>query len=83
MPLPAPRTDIICMDTGERLRHVTSIDVERGEVVCQHWPLRFSLKEPDTLDTFVVRFRAIHPIYAGALRPYLVHCYGRQDAPAS
>ncbi|WP_159917860.1 hypothetical protein [Pantoea sp. 18069] len=73
----ARTTDVICMDTGERLRRVVSIDAERGEVVCQHWPLRPNLKVRGTIDTFVLRFRAVHPIYAGSFRPYLVHCYGR------
>ncbi len=70
-------TDIICMDTGEHLHHVTSIDVEAGIVWRHHMPLRLSLSKPEVLDEYPTRFASIYPIYAGALRPYLVHCYGR------
>ena len=75
--MPQPKTDIICMDTGERLRHVTSIDVEAGIVWRAHQPLRMSLADRDQVDTYPTRFRSVYPIYAGAFRPYLVHCYGR------
>lgn len=77
MPLPTPRPDIICMDTGERLRHVTSIDVEAGIVWRAHQPVRLSLVKRDEIDIYPTRFNGVYPIYAGALRPYLVHCYGR------
>lgn len=71
------------MDTGERLRYVTSIDVAAGIVwrACQ--PVRPSLLKPDQIDTYPTRFGAVHPIYAGSLRPYLVHCYGRLPAGAA
>lgn len=72
-----PKTDVICMDTGERLRYVTSIDVEAGIVWRQHWPVRLSLSRPQEIDTYPTRFRSVYPIYSGALKPYLVHCYGR------
>ena len=74
-----PKTDVICMDTGERLRHVTSIDVEVGIVWRAHHPVRISLHKRDEIDTYPTRFRSLYPIYAGALKPYLVHCYGRQQ----
>lgn len=74
-----PKTDVICMDTGERLRHVTSIDVEAGIVWRAHHPVRISLHKRDEIDTYPTRFRSVYAIYAGALKPYLVHCYGRQQ----
>lgn len=76
---PVPRTDIICMDTGERLHHVTSVDVEAGIVWRAHQPLRMSLLNLDQIDVYPTRFRSVYPIYAGALTPYLVHCYGRMS----
>lgn len=75
----APATDFICMDTGERLSYVTSVDVEAGIVWRTHQPVRLSLLNPDQIDTYPTRFRSVYPIYAGALNPYLVHCYGRMS----
>ena len=71
------RTDIICMDTGEKLTHVTSVDAEAGVVwrACQ--PVRLSLKDPGRIDVYPTHFRSVYLIYAGSARPYLVHCYGR------
>ena len=74
-----PATDLICMVTGERLRYVTSVDVEAGIVWRAHQPVRLSLLNPDKIDTYPTRFRSVYPIYAGALKPYLVHCYGRMS----
>lgn len=74
---PVPATDVICMDTGEELEHITSIDVEAGIVWRAHHPFRVSLKDWDSIDIYPTRFRSVYPIYAGAIRPYLVHCYGR------
>lgn len=72
-------TDIICMDTGEKLQRVTRIDIEQGIVWRHHVPLRQSLSNPEALDEYPTRFASIYPIYAGAFRPYLVHCYGRMN----
>lgn len=70
-------TDIICMDTGEHLHHVMSIDVEAGIVWRAYQPVRLSMKDVERIDTYPTKFRSIYPIYAGGIRPYLVHCYGR------
>lgn len=72
------RTDIVCMDTGERLQYVTSIDVDAGIVWRAHQPVRMSLSKPDEIEIYPTRFRSVYPIYAGDVRPHLVHCYGRQ-----
>lgn len=71
------RTDIICMDTGEHLHYVTSIDVEAGIVWRAHQPPRESLREPGSIDVYPTLFRSVYPIYAGSFKPHLVHCYGR------
>lgn len=72
------RTEVVCMNTGERLRHVTSIDAEAGIVWRTHQPLRMSILSPDEVSVYPTRFRSIYPIHAGCFRPHLVHCYGRQ-----
>lgn len=74
-----PKVDVVCMDTGEKLQQVTSIDVEAGIVWRAHQPLRESLKEPGSIALYPTRFRSVYPIYAGDFWPHLVHCYGRQD----
>ncbi|KAB0586170.1 hypothetical protein [Comamonas kerstersii] len=73
------RTDIICMDTGEKLQHVTSVDVEAGIVWRAYQPIRISLRDLGEIDVYPTRFRSVYPIYAGDFWPHLVHCYGRQD----
>lgn len=66
------------VDSVEKLKAVMSIDTDTGEVVCAHQPYRVNhLKE---VDTFTLRFRSIHPIFAGGLYPCLYHCYGRLPA---
>lgn len=70
-------TDVICMDTGEKLRHVTSIDVDAGIVWRAHQPPRLSLMDPERFDVYPTLFRSVYPIYAGSFKPHLVHCYGR------
>lgn len=72
-------TDVICMDTGERLTRVTRIDVECGVVWRGYDPVRLDLLTGDRFAEYPTHFRSIYPIHAGSFRPYLVHCYGRKD----
>ncbi len=65
------------MDSGERLRRVTRIDVAHGVVWRGFDPPRMCMGKRDALAEYPTRFSAIHPIHAGSYRPYLVHCYGR------
>ena len=67
------------MDSGEKLRHVTRIDVERGVVWRGFDPPRMDMGKRDAFAEYPTRFRSIHPIHAGSWRPYLVHCYGRMN----
>lgn len=73
----ARTTDVVCMDSGERLRRVIRIDVEKGVVWRHHEPPRQDLGMVNGFAEYPTRFGAIHPIHAGSYRPYLVHCYGR------
>lgn len=71
------KTDIICMDTGEKLRYVTSVDVEQGIVWRRFDAPRMDLKHGDRLAEYPTCFCSIYPIHAGSVRQHLVHCYGR------
>lgn len=76
----------------KRIDHVISVDTERGEVECAHYPIRLKpdaakvadwqppapYPDDDEIDTYVVKFRSIAPIYAGSHTPLLFHCYGPQ-----
>lgn len=70
----APGAPVYCMDSGEKLEYVMSIDADKGEVVIAHQPLR---ARGDELDTYKLRFRSIYPIYGGGFRACLFHCYGQ------
>lgn len=72
-----------------RIDHVMSVDTETGEVECAYWPIRLK-PDPkpwhapmveshlDEVDTFVMRFHGIAPIFGGADSPQAFHCYGPQ-----
>jgi len=63
------------VDTRQKLAQVMSVDIDAGEVVCAHDPIRLV---GDEVDTFKVKYRSVYPIYGGKPWPQLFHCYGRQ-----
>ena len=64
------------VDTGEVIRHVMLIDMDKLEVVQASQPLRVNLLG-NAIETESIRFRSIYPIFGGQWRPQLFHCYGR------
>jgi len=64
-----------------QLERVLRIDTASGEVVCAHEPAR--IDQRGELQAVTLRFRAIHPIFAGQLQPCLFHCYGRIETPSA
>lgn len=72
---------VIDVEAMTQLERVLRIDTASGEVVCAHQPARVDHR--GELQTVTLRFRAIHPIYAGQLQPCLFHCYGRSETPSA
>jgi hypothetical protein len=70
------RAAVYDVQGAELLKAVMAIDTDTGEVVCAHQPYRPN--HLNEVDSFTIRFRSIHPIFAGGLCPCLFHCYGRQ-----
>ncbi|MBB1602002.1 hypothetical protein [Variovorax sp. UMC13] len=69
------------VEATTQLERVLRIDTASGEVVCAHQPAR--IDQRGELQTVTLRFRAIHPIFAGQLQPCLFHCYGRIETPSA
>jgi hypothetical protein len=64
------------VDTCEKIVQVISIDTQAGEVLCAYFPTRVV---DDDVETYTIRYRAIHPIFGGSPWPVLFHCYGRVE----
>ena len=64
------------VDKVQKLDCVISVDIDKGEVVRAHQPVRLA---GDEIATYTERYSSIHPIYGGARRPVLFHCYGGQQ----
>ncbi|CAN7678380.1 hypothetical protein LJR039_005424 [Pseudorhodoferax sp. LjRoot39] len=66
----------------EPLKRVMSVDTDVGIVVAAHDPLRLHPNR-EQVETYQIRFRAIHAIHGGSDKPVLFHCYDRlQESPA-
>lgn len=72
---------IFDVEATTQLERVLRIDTASGEVVCAYQPARIDHRSE--LQTVTLRFRAIHPIFAGGLQPCLFHCYGRIETPSA
>jgi len=70
-----PGTTLCNLDTGERFRHVLSIDTATGEVEMVPLPIRLAA-DGDTILTETVRFQAVWPILDRGV-PCAFHCHGR------
>ena len=72
----APQTRVYDADTKQELTEVESINVETGEIVRFHKPLR--IDADGEASRFRERYRSISPVYDGnPVLPVLFHCYGR------
>jgi hypothetical protein len=72
----APGATVVDMADLSKMTMVRLVDTEAGEVECAYQPVRVNHR--GEVDTFKVKFSAIHPISGGARFPCLFHCYGRQ-----
>ena len=70
----APGAKVVDIDTKAEIKHVFSVDTQKGEVVCAHMPLRVT--PAHEVETYTLRYRHIAPIYGGSPSPCLFHCYG-------
>ena len=66
------------VDSMQELTQVESIDIETGEIVRFHMPLRVGAD--GEASRFRERYRSIYPIFGGFPAPVLFHCYGRMAA---
>lgn len=62
--------------TCEQIRRVMSVDTDAGVVIAAHDPLRLRPNREE-VETYEIRFRAIHAIRGGFDKPVLFHCYDR------
>lgn len=65
------------VDTKEKINDVISVDTELKQVECFYNPIRVHPDIDNEVETFVIKFASIYPIYGGGDRPCLFHCYGR------
>lgn len=65
------------VDTKEKINHVMAIDIEKNHVECSYYPIRMHPDIDDEIETFIIKFSSIYPIYGGGDRPCMFHCYGR------
>jgi len=68
------RASVFDVDTKQEIKHVSSIDTEAMDLICYEQPFRV---HHDHAATYTIKYRAIHPIYAGRPWPCLFHCYGK------
>lgn len=78
----APGAIVTDVEARRRLDHVIGVDTTSGEVVRARYPFRTKPGTDDQVDTYVERFRAIHPISGLERYPVLFHCYGRLTCPS-
>ncbi|WP_399677157.1 hypothetical protein [Xenophilus sp.] len=70
-------TRVYDVDSGEEVRRVLEVNTSANWVKVHAEPLTVTAK--GTVAERRIRFRAIHPIFAGSPVPCLFHCYGRQS----
>lgn len=70
-----PGCTIVDAEAKKTIRRVTSIDLDKGQVVVHREPL--TIGPNGNIQQYALKYRSIYPIYGGYRRPCLFHCYGR------